>query len=251
MKQFLISTQSLLQKTTDICRGKGYGIEVLPFSGPEYLRKTPDGIEIHRLAFRGIKLRTVHGPFSKLQPGCTDETMRKAAEKEVVFSLRRAEELDAGHLVVHHGEVLDTDPDEWVFNSIVFWKQILSTNTRNIRIHMENVRDADPALMMDIISGVDDERFDICLDIGHAHCYSDIETNEWITRLNNMIGYVHLHNNNGSGDGHLGIADGSMDIISVCNTLEKFCPDALWSLEVLDDYTNDSLVWLSEKGYIK
>ena len=251
MKKLVVSAQNSLYKVTEICRERDYGIEVLSFSGPEYLLNNPDGIKIHKQVFKGLDVRTIHGPFTLLQPGSSDESLSAKAEKEILYSLEKARELKASHLIVHHGEILDTDPVIWIANSISFWKRILLKCNNEIRIHMENVRDKNPDILQAVITGVNDEMFDICLDTGHAKCYSDMKAESWILQLKSCIGYVHLHNNDGTGDGHLGLPNGSINMPVVCEYLEKYCPDAIWTVEVHDEYIDESLLWLAEKGYTK
>lgn len=47
---------------------------------------------------------------------------------------------------------------------------------------------------------VNDHRLKICLDVGHAHCNSKMEVEDWIRTLGDRIYYFHLHNNHGKQD---------------------------------------------------
>ena len=109
------------------------------------------------------------------------------------------------------------------------------------------------------IDSVNDARLKVCLDIGHAHANSNMSVEDWITSLGERIGYLHLHNNHGKvqgrpsymNDEHLGLADGTMDIVNILNLLEKNCPEAIWNIECKLDYLNDSVQLLKNLNFIQ
>ena len=49
----------------------------------------------------------------------------------------------------------------------------------DLEIVMENVLDEDWCLLLDVYKKVDHPKFKLCLDMGHAHCYSEIPVMEW------------------------------------------------------------------------
>ncbi|MFZ5354886.1 MAG: TIM barrel protein [Bacillota bacterium] len=100
------------------------------------------------------------------------------------------------------------------------------------------------------MEAVDSSKFSLCLDVGHAHINSNMLLERWVKGLNSKIRYVHLHNNDGKSDKHFGILRGKIDIENTLELLEKYAPDAKWSLETKSDETEESLLWLKQKGYI-
>lgn len=58
---------------------------------------------------------------------------------------------------------------------------------------MENVLDEDWRLLLDVYKQVEHPNFKLCLDMGHAHCYSEISVLEWAQELAPYIGHVHVH----------------------------------------------------------
>jgi sugar phosphate isomerase/epimerase len=60
----------------------------------------------------------------------------------------------------------------------------------------------EPELLADIARRVGDERFRLCLDIGHANCQSVLPAAEWVQRYAPLLEHVHIHNNNGKRDTH-------------------------------------------------
>ncbi len=73
---------------------------------------------------------------------------------------------------------------------------------------------------------------------------------DWIKQLNCRIKYVHIHQNNGINDEHLGLRYGNMPIKDILSALNEYSPEAVWALECKTDYMEDSISLLSELGYI-
>ena len=94
-----------------------------------------------------------------------------------------------------------------------------------------------------------DPRVDVCLDIGHCHCKSRETPLKWIERLGARIGWVHMHNNNGEADEHLALDQGTIPIEEVCNALLEHVPEAVWSLEALDEGLSASIDWIKAHGF--
>lgn len=88
--------------------------------------------------------------------------------------------------------------------------------------------------------------FKACLDIGHVNAYSHQTVEEWIKALGERIGYVHLHNNDGTRDTHQGLEHGTLSIQRVLQQLKHDVPHAKWSLEVADEkMLEESLILLT------
>jgi sugar phosphate isomerase/epimerase len=69
----------------------------------------------------------------------------------------------------------------------------------------------------------------------------------WITTLGERITYVHLHDNDGSGDQHLPLGQGNLPLLEVLAALETHAPRAIWMIEA---EATASLAWLAEHSYI-
>jgi sugar phosphate isomerase/epimerase len=115
---------------------------------------------------------------------------------------------------------------------------------------LENVFDSGPELIAQVIDSIADPRVDICLDLGHVNCFTKGDCVAWIKYLNARIGYVHMHDNNGLKDEHLGIGRGTIPFAQVCEALNGHAPDAVWALECEIDHMTDSVDWLRKYGFI-
>ena len=118
-----------------------------------------------------------------------------------------------------------------------------------MHIHIENIIDPDTQSLEDLVRGIGDPRVDICLDIGHIHCNTCLSPMAWIDKLANLIGYVHLHDNHGSRDEHLGFGQGTLPLKETCSMLESQVPQAIWAIETDTDQVVASLNWLVSNGF--
>ena len=73
---------------------------------------------------------------------------------------------------------------------------------------LENVFDRTWEPMLEAVLLVKSPDFDICLDIGHAHCYSPKPTEDWVNGLKEHISHIHVHDNLGDRDSHLALGTG-------------------------------------------
>jgi sugar phosphate isomerase/epimerase len=73
----------------------------------------------------------------------------------------------------------------------------------------------------------------------------------WIERLGTKIGYVHLHDNHGIEDEHLGFGQGTIPLDDVCRALDELAPDAIWTIETQPEWLEFSLAWLGQRGFLK
>ena len=102
--------------------------------------------------------------------------------------------------------------------------------------------------MAELMQKMGDERFGICLDIGHAHAFSNQSAVDWVEILSDDVTYVHIHDNHGSKDGHLSLGQGNLPLRRVLTALEKYAPNAIWALET---DASQSLKWLEKNGFLK
>ncbi len=95
---------------------------------------------------------------------------------------------------------------------------------------MENVLDEDWRLLLDVYRIVDHPKFKLCLDMGHAHCYSEISVLEWAKELAPCVGHVHIHDNAGDRDSHLGLGKGTIPWEKVLKLL-PCTKERTWTIE--------------------
>ena len=116
-------------------------------------------------------------------------------------------------------------------------------------LYIENVMESDPQWMADIAAGVDDPRFRLCLDVGHAHICSKIPVEQWLDTLSPWLGHFHIHNNDRNSDTHSPLNQGTISMKEFLTRAEALCPDASYTLEVIDG--RQGAQWLLQQGILE
>ncbi len=252
MDKVIISDNGEFDTVLPFCRSEGLGIELQSFWNPTMSEGIADQIEYQINNLHGIASRAYHGPFGDLNCGSYDPLIREVSRQRMSWGFQVANKLDAKHIIFHHGYVPHTSPMEnWVPRFVQFWKSFLEEKPDDVYFHLENMLELAPDIMIETLDTIADRRVSACLDIGHAHCNSTTYLLVWIEKLGNRIAYVHLHDNDGTADQHLAIEKGSIPFVEICEALNQYSPDAIWSLEVQTDGIMESYRWLVEHGFAR
>lgn len=189
----------------------------------------------------------VHGPFTDLAPAAFDHRFRDLTRTRFDQAAAGTLALGLTCMVVHTGYIpLIFDPRWQVKESIGFWQEFLQDKPEDFLLLLENVMDEKPALLLDIVDGVDDPRMKICLDVGHVNAISEISVPEWIETLGSRIRHLHLHNNDGIHDLHQPLTEGTLDMEEVLRAVDACCPpDTTLTIESRD--CHDSIRWLLDR----
>jgi sugar phosphate isomerase/epimerase len=250
MKQLNLCDDERILEVAPLAEKNCCGIEIQAFYDPDILKREQDAINMHKKAIYGIDKRALHGPFADLCPGSMDTMVRDLARNRYDMAVKVAEILGVKDIILHHGYVPGTSyPKGWLARSTIFWKEFLDNAPDLINIYIENLLEHDPELISEVMRAVNRRNFQICLDIGHAHCNSKKTVLFWIERLKDQIGYVHMHDNHGKTDEHLGLGSGTIPMKEVCRALNEYSPDAIWSIEARPEYIEQSLDWLKENAF--
>ena len=65
------------------------------------------------------------------------------------------------------------------------------------------------------------------------------------------LGYVHLHDNHGESDEHLGLGQGTIPVSEVCQALQHYAPTAIWGIETALPHMESSVHWLEEHDFLE
>ena len=213
-----------------------FGIETIDFAAGNYLDEKEVQMERyqerigHLLSNHSL---SIHGPFLDLCPHSFDRYIREATRLRYEETYQIAKKLRAKHLIFHSCLIPSIYYTQiWKENSLPFWREFMSDKDDSIAIHLENVFDEDYHPMKNLIQQVDHPQFSMCLDIGHAHCFSSQPLEEWFVEMSGDIGHLHLHNNDGKKDLHWQLDQGSIDMDNTLTLIEKYCPQVDWTLEM-------------------
>lgn len=190
----------------------------------------------------------VHGPFTEIYPQAIDPKAVRMGLDRLEDAYRGCRELRATRMVVHSGFLPIMYFDEWhVKQSIEFWTEYMQDKPDDFNIYIENVFDPNPEPLVEIVKGISDPRVKLCLDVGHANAVTeDKDVYQWIKIMGEHIGHFHIHNNDGSGDQHNEITNGTLDMELVLRCIDDYCKEDV-TLTVESRESSDSIPWILEK----
>lgn len=214
------------------------GLEIIEFGIGYTLDKDDNGIvEYYKRNGELIKNRSlsIHGPFLDLNTASFDNMIKQATLTRYNQAYSVAKRLGADRIVFHSCYYEDIYfKDVYINNSLEFWKEFLIDKDESINIHIENMYDKDLLVLKELVDKINSNILSICLDIGHANCYSNQSLEEIIKLLGSRIGHLHLNNNDGKKDSHRGFNSGNIDVIETLELIDKYCNNPSMTIEVSD-----------------
>jgi sugar phosphate isomerase/epimerase len=210
-----------------LARQHGLGIEVQTFAYPDAL----DGdwlalIHHYRAALEDVPGPVaLHGPFMDMASGSVDPVINRVVRERALHALHIAAELGARTIVFHANFIATMrNPDYrtgWTQRQIEFWEPLAEQVYRQGQvIALENMWEYEPDIIGAVVRELDHPGLRVCLDVGHAHLFSDIPLDVWIDRLHALIAHIHINNNDGLIDEHHALDDGVLDYQAL---LPKLC----------------------------
>lgn len=176
-----------------------------------------------RLADAGVAV-TVHLPFFDLQPGSADariraaslDRLRSAMDIAALYSPRRL----VGHAAYNRFLYIRSFPD-WAARAADTWAGALSDWPEHPPLCLENTFEIDPAhlsgsveILRQRLPQARQERIGACFDVGHWYSFAEGKArgnlDAWLTALAPYLLHLHLHDNDGSFDQHLGPGQGEI-----------------------------------------
>jgi len=247
MKRIVLCDNGKPEKVLPLCEKYGFGIEAQGFYNPNEIDKRNDVMAMYKSILPdGIK-RYLHAPFWDLCLGSANEKIAEVTRFFFDYAYEIGDELGCTGITVHHGYVPGTShPPNWIKRSVAYWESFFTAHLGTINMFMENQCEQNPETLVGIVDGYANGRLGVNLDIGHAHCNNALPVVQWIQQLGGRIQYVHLHQNNGTDDEHLGLRKGNLPILEALSALNKYAPDAVWALECNLDDMEESIAFLQE-----
>ena len=162
---------------------------------------------------------SVHAPFADINVASPSKTMLKASMKRLKLSMQYAYDLDAYLWVLHPGcksGISSFYPGaDWKQNADSIRELHKTAADYGLKLVMENLPEKYNFLMKKpedftkfyTETGLTD--IGIVLDTGHAHLENQIQP--FLQQLPRKIAHVHISDNHGETDEHLGLGFGSID----------------------------------------
>ena len=207
----LSASRSNIHEAMAVAQERGLGVEIMAFAFPDIL----DGDWRTTLADYKEILNplngtlTLHGPFMDMVSGSPDPRINAVCVQRYSHAIRVAAELGAKQVVFHAnfiGSLHNTFYREgWHQRNVEFWKPMAEyAGQHNVVVLLENMWEFDPTILSDLLSQVNHPYLRCCLDVGHAHLFSDkqFSFDYWLRTLEPWLTEVHMNNNNGILDEH-------------------------------------------------
>lgn len=158
---------------------------------------------------------TVHGPFLDLSAGSPDPAVRAVTRHRIDQAIDAAGAFSCRTLVCHAGydeTRYGFIRDQWYETAAETWnlagRRLAGTG---IGLMLENVYETDPEQMLRLLERTSGTGIGCCLDVGHLSVFSTVPLAAWLEKLDAHIGQLHLHDNLGKSDEHLGLGKGGID----------------------------------------
>lgn len=215
--------------------GQGFeGVEIY-FEGKHHLSKKEilDDLSIYDFQLY------LHAPFSDLNLASFNQTILDESKRQIKRSLEVASAIGIGLVTIHFGRYSPLGlsyPEEAVRRNRESILEITKhSESLDLDVAFENAPNGFGAMygpLENIEKLIQETGIKITLDMGHAHTWN-IELENFILRLNSQISHIHIHDNTGETDMHLGMGEGGIDYKSAFEALRKIKYKSALCLEML------------------
>lgn len=211
-------------------------------------------------AKQGLKV-SIHLPFLELRPGALDPFILEATRKRLLEAVDIAAVYSPVHSIAHIGyfpQEYDDFFSDWLVNSLTTWEMVLDRINERFPLFWENVYELEPEPIKDLLSHLGSIRYlGFCLDIGHWFCFgkgSELgNLAQWLQLLGPFLKHLHLHDNDGFDDKHLGLGAGNIPFVELFAGLEFLEISPTYTLEphtkedfdISVDFINSHKYWFS------
>jgi sugar phosphate isomerase/epimerase len=182
---------------------------------------------------------SVHGPFHGLNLGSRDAHIRKYSLDVLCAGLEAARAFRSSHMVFHTGYLPQYPPiarARWLDSFCEELDPLLARAAElEVRLALENTYEPDPTLFEEIFDRFQTPALGMCLDVGHAACFGRVDPVLWSQRFAERICHLHVSDNDGHDDLHLGLGAGIVNFRAVLEPLARFGSPAGVTLEVPAD----------------
>ncbi len=178
---------------------------------------------------------TIHGPFMDLSPGSPDPKIRDLTIYRFNQLIDAVSVFKPTTVVCHAGY----DPvrygfckEKWLEYAVDIWKWLGSELfKRGTRLMLENVYEKDPAELIQVLERLDHQHIGYCLDVGHLSSFGKYPIDKWLDITGKYIGQLHLHDNHGNHDSHLGMGKGSIHFGPLFEYIKRMTKKPVVTLE--------------------
>ncbi len=178
---------------------------------------------------------TMHGPYTGVNPGSADESVRLHTMDVYAAAFEAASFLKPKNIVLHAGysaRRFTNGPHLWLAQSMKTWPGFVKkAESIGVTIAAENIFEKEPSTLRSLVDAIGSPNFRVCIDAGHLSVFSGVPFEEWFRVLGPLVAEVHLHDNNAGSDEHLPLGEGSIDFPLFFHLVEKYANDPVYTIE--------------------
>lgn len=209
----------------------------------------------------------IHLPFYDINTGASDRQIWRRSQDRLLKAVEIASWYEPDHLIGHpefsspeHSLVVDSryaadggldgpeerPNDDWLNQSYKAWSEVLANSPA--RLYLENTSERSPVAIQTLLAELP-PRASMCFDLGHWF-YAALgkerrNLGPWLDRVAGRLAHLHLHDNNGQSDQHLGIGRAEIDYPAFLVELARCALRPSVTLEAHNTRELDhSLAWL-------
>lgn len=193
------------------------------------------------------------------------DILKKAADIAAIY--------EAGHLIGHPSYFAHNDSDgkgvregdigqrpsaRWLENSLSGWEALLAVT--DARLYLENTYDTGPEAVLALLDALSRGDYHgqaaMCFDLGHWFSFAQgrdrDNLSDWLDKIAPQLAHLHLHDNAGHGDQHLGLGQGGIPLHDFFRSLITRGLKPTFTLEPHDEKAlRQSLRWLSSDDVMR
>ena len=185
-----------------------------------------------KIKARGLVIGQAHAPFPS---NFEDEAKTARRFDQIVKSIEYSAHLGVPYLVIHplkpYGGIEADDTERFFEMNLEFYRRLIPHAKRcGVGIAIENCVGSltrSSRTLARLIRELDDEVFSVCFDVGHAnyamhkHPELSLSVDGMIRELGNLITCTHIHDNDGTRDGHTLPYYGNIDWDAICRAFAE------------------------------
>ena len=204
----------------------------------------------------------IHGPFWGLTVMASDPAVRAVTVARLRRGLEFAAELGATHMVIHspfdffgHPLVAHTSStglgDQIGVVHDTLREVVALAQSVGCTLMMENIRDLNPAPLLSLVRSFGSESVRVSIDVGHAHLMQSRggpSPNHWIVEAGDLLGHLHLQDNDGMLDRHWRPGQGTIHWPAVFRALRDVGGEPRLILEIPSDEIELGAQYLATGG---
>jgi len=178
---------------------------------------------------------TLHAPFHDLAPGGFEQEIIALSRKKLSLAFDLLPIFNPRSIVCHlgfeeykHG----ANMDRWLETSLATWQPLVAkAREQGIRVMFENTYEKTPKAHKLLFAELDPAGIGFCMDTGHLLSFAKTDSTPWLHELGPWLGQLHLHDNDGQTDSHLGLGQGVFDFKGLFRTLHQLGSSPILTIE--------------------